>query len=160
MTFGLQVGGPPPACRREPLGNLPGNRQRVAERERAVGFEQRQPQRPSLDPLHRDPGDPVGVSDVVNRDDGRMIEDRRRPGLQLETAAEVVIPEPLGRNHLQGDVAPQPRVAPPVDLSHPADPEEGHDFIRTEPVFGLKRHEGDVGMISRGPPRTPGFNPF
>src|SRR5450759_5004441 len=81
-----------------------------------------------------------------------VIQDGCRPGLETETAAKVGIPEPPRGDHLQGDVAPQPRVAAPINLPHSSHPEECLDLVRTEPFSRLKCHEADRRMISRGMP--------
>ena len=75
-------------------------------------------QRPAVDELHRDV-DGVSLSpDVVDRDDVRMVERRGRARLLLEALLAVRVGRELRRQHLDGDLAPQTRVARPVHLSH------------------------------------------
>ena len=44
------------------------------------------------------------------------------------------------RQHLDGDVAPEPRVARAVDLAHPARPERRRDLVRPEAGPGREGH--------------------
>jgi hypothetical protein len=121
----------------ESVGDLECDRAGVPNRDWSVG--KRLPQSSPIDPLHRDPGDAVSVSDVVHGDDGRMIQSGGRPGLELEAPTKRRISDQLRRNHFEGDVASQPRVAAAIDLSHSPNADEGLDLVRTEPVSGLQR---------------------
>jgi len=53
----------------------------------------------------------------------------------------------LGQD-LDGDLAPEPRVACPVHLSHPACPERRKDFVEAEARAGEKTH----GLLRRADP--------
>ena len=93
-------------------------------------------------------GDALGIADVVDRDDRRMVQNGRGARLELEPAAKPGIPTSLGRDDLERDVATEPRVAAAIDLSHPADPEKGLDVVGAETISGLERHGRSVRMIS------------
>src|SRR5439155_724211 len=97
--------------RRQPFGDLPGDRRRVAKRKGSVGNDL--PQRSPLDPLHGDPRDSPALSHVVDGDDGGMIQDGSRPGLELEATAKGGIPDQAGGDHLEGYDAPRPAAPGP-----------------------------------------------
>ncbi len=86
------------------------------DRQRAAG--EKLPQRRALHPLHRDVGDPALRPDVVDRDDVGVIERRGRPRLLLETLQPLRVRRQLRRQHLDRDLAREPRVPRPVDLPH------------------------------------------
>ena len=74
--------------------------------------------------------------DLVDRDDVGMGEGGGGAGLALEA------PEPLGiggevlGQHLDGDVASEPRVPRPIDLAHPARAERRQDLVGAEAGAG------------------------
>ncbi len=72
--------------------------------------------------------------DVVNREDVGVGERGHGARLALEAGAPVGVVCHVGRQHLQRHVAPQPRIARPVDLAHAAGPERGEHFVRTKPA--------------------------
>ena len=88
-------------------------------------------------PLHILQDDVVGVAllgDVVNADDVRVVEGRRRAGLAHEPLdAHQVVRAPLGAQHLDGDAPAQGRVFGQVDGTHAALPQEILDEVRPEP---------------------------
>ncbi len=61
-----------------------------------------------------------------------MVQRRGGAGLLLEAPQPVGIGGERRRQHLDRDVAPEPRVAGAVDLAHAASAERADDFIRTE----------------------------
>src|SRR5262249_24093340 len=98
----------------------------------------------SLDELHGHPRDAVALADVVNGDDGRMVERRGGAGFRFEsTAAGLAIDQPLG-NHLQRYRAAEPRVEAAVDLAHAARPDERIEPIRAQlPADKRGGHRGE-----------------
>ena len=68
--------------------------------------------------------------------------------LALETFPRSVRRKRL-RQHFNGDVAIQPRVAGAIHLAHAALADGGKDFIGTELVAWLKRHLSDRAKFSR-----------
>src|SRR5439155_20236970 len=77
---------------------------------------------------------------VVDRSDVRMIQDSRRARFVLEAAQPVRILRERGRQDLDRNLAPEPRVFRPVDLSHPAGAEWRDDLVGTEPSAGREAH--------------------
>ena len=132
---------------REAFRDLSSDGPRVFEGKRSVG--ECLPQRPALDPFHRDPRAAVGLADVVDRDDGLMIERGGRAGLELESTTEGRVSGQSRRDHLQRDVTAEPGVAASVDFSHPSDAEESLDFVRTDAVAWREGHAGVPGMMAR-----------
>ncbi len=61
-----------------------------------------------------------------------MIELRDRARFAVEAIAELRIGGKLFGKDLDGDGAIEPRVARPIDFTHPAGPERGADLIGTE----------------------------
>ncbi len=142
--------------RREALGDLSADIERAPNRQRPGG--QEVPHRPALDELHGDPDGAVGLADVVDRHDVGVRERRSGPRLVLEPRPPARVPRRFGREDLQGDVAPEPRVLCPVDLSHPPGAERREDLVEPQTRSHGERH---LRMISPAltPPRQspPGF---
>ena len=82
--------------------------------------------------LHHDEVVAVGRLDFVNGDDVRVIQ--RRGGVRLlhESAAAILVADTIGRQHLDRDLAVEPRIASAIDLAHPSGADEGQDFVRTQ----------------------------
>ena len=104
------------------LGDVDGDAEGRGDRKGAAPKARRQ--RLAVDQFHHQvgcvpPADP-GRPDVVQRADTRMGQPRDRAGLALEALAAVV--SDARREHLDGNVPIQARVARPVDLTHPTDP--------------------------------------
>ena len=124
MNHTLGVGG------RETVGNLPCNRRRSFERQGSVG--EHLAQRATFYPLHRDPRHVVGHADVVDRDDGGVIERRCGARLALEPApARGIGHEPV-RDDLQRHIPPEPQIAGTIHLAHAPGAEQGFDGVRPE----------------------------
>ncbi len=118
----------------EAVGHLGGDRQRLARRGHPFGEDL--PQCLSRDELHGDPGDPVGLPDVVDRDDVRVVERGSGPGLLLEALQPLRVGGQGGRQHLDRDLAPEPRVPRLVHLSHSPGTQGRLDLVRTESRSG------------------------
>ena len=122
----------------EAFGTLPGNRPRLPDRQGAVG--DRLAERAALDELHGNPRQAVALADVVDRDDGRMVQRRGGAGFGFETpTVPLVSYQPL-RNHLERHGATEPCVDAAVDLTHASRSEEVLDFVGPESIAGDKRH--------------------
>src|SRR5437870_5922749 len=80
-----------------------------------------------------------------------MGELRPETRLALETLAQLRIGARCRAQDLQGDSAPEPRVARAVDLSHAAAAECGEHLVRSEPIASRKRHWGDYTASAPGP---------
>lgn len=116
--------------RRERIGNLNRQCQGAAGRNRTAvrDFAERSPEHQ----LHREVRpDPVGLADVIDGDDVRMIQRRGGTRFTNETLARERIRLFRGQ-HFDGEVAFQPRIASAIDYAHPADADLTDDFVRTE----------------------------
>jgi hypothetical protein len=83
-------------------------------------------------------------SDVEDREDVRVVERARGPGLVFEAAPPVGVRLRVGPDDLDRDVAPEPRVTRAVDLAHASRAEGSDDPVRTERRIG-----GEHGARSR-----------
>ena len=108
--------------------------------ERQAARRQHSGERPSLDQLHREEDGRARVFDGMDSDDVRVVERGHGERLAREALAAIGIRGRDVGQHLEGDLALQPRIARPIDLSHPAGAEQRHDFVRTEPGARVKRH--------------------
>ena len=89
-------------------------------------------QRLALEQFEDDVSGPVLGTDVVDGEDVGMIQGGNRRGLLLEAVQAVEIGGAVGGDHLDRDVAPEPRVPGAVNLAHPSRPERGQKFVWTE----------------------------
>ena len=88
----------------------------------------------ALDQLHRDPRQPVVLANVVDGDDGRVIQRRGGAGFGLEPApAGLLADQPLG-NHLERDGAAETRVDAAVDFAHASRAEEAFDLVGSQSI--------------------------
>jgi hypothetical protein len=69
-----------------------------------------------------------------------VLQRRDRTGLTLKTLARPWQLSQLRSQYLDGDIAIKARIARFVDLAHAAGPEDGLDFVRTEPGTGFEHH--------------------
>ena len=83
-------------------------------------------------------GRAVGT-DLVNRQDVRMVQRSRGASFLFEATEPIRIG--AGRQDLDRDVAAEPGVARAVDLAHPAGADERHDFVRANPGTWDERHQ-------------------
>jgi len=88
-------------------------------------------------------------SDVVEDQNVRVRERSRGAGFLLEPAQAVRIGGEGGGEHLHGHLAPKPRVAGAVDLSHAPGAQRGEDLVRPETCSGRDRHIGVVNLAAR-----------
>ena len=75
-------------------------------------------------------------SHVVDGQDVRVVEGGHGPRLALEPCEPFGVGGQLRGQHLDRDLASQPRVAGAVDLAHPAGPDEAEDLVRPETRAG------------------------
>ena len=130
------------------LGDVDGNAEGRVDRKGPAPEARRQ--RLAVDQFHHQVGcvpltDP-GRPDVVQRADARMGEPRDCARLALEALAAVV--SDARREHLDGDVPIQARVARPVDLTHPTRSEQAEHFEGAEPIARAQVRRG--GRIAPG----------
>src|SRR5262245_58807206 len=83
----------------------------------------------ALDQLHDQVVDPVLAPDIMQHADVRMIEPRNYARLALEPGARLRALGQVRGQHLDGYVAPQPRVPRAIDLAHPSRAKRSDDFI-------------------------------
>ena len=99
-------------------------------------------QRRSLEQLRDDVRLIVVGADVVHGEDVGVVQDRGRTGFLLEAAQSNGIAGPQRRQHLDRDIAVEPRIARPVDVPHASGAEGREDLVRTEAASGHNTHEG------------------
>ncbi len=109
---------------------LAGDRAPPEARAQGLAFEQ----------LGDDEGDAIRLADVVEREHGRVVESRHRTRLALEATAAVGVAGHVGRQDLERDVAPEPRVARPVDLAHASGAEGVQHLVRPQTGSGRESH--------------------
>jgi hypothetical protein len=89
------------------------------------------------------------LADVVHREDVRMVQRGGRARLLLEAKQPVRIAAELDREDFDRDLAPQPRVAAPIDLAHTSGAEDSENLVRTETGARAERHGCETGRIIR-----------
>ena len=67
-----------------------------------------------------------------------MVQRRGRAGFLLEAVEAIDVGRERRGQHLDRDVASEPRIARAIDLAHAARAEGGHDFVRAERVPGAR----------------------
>jgi hypothetical protein len=120
------------------LCDLPGQMDRAAQRDRALL--QHLADRAAIDPFHRDKGRATLAADVMDREDVRMVERGCRARFLLE-AGDPIRRGQVGREYLDGDRAPQPRVLGTVHLAHAARAEKRLQDVRTQLSAGGQWHD-------------------
>ena len=83
----------------------------------------------ALDELHGEEVDAVRLLDRVDGDDAGVVEGGEGLGLALEALEPLRVGGHLGRQHLEGHVAPELRVGRAVHLAHPAGADRGGDAV-------------------------------
>ena len=92
----------------------------------------------ALDVAHGDVEPSVRLTRVVHGHDVRVVEARGQLGLDEEALAEAHVLSALGRDELQRDGPPQPRVERPIDDAHAAAPEDRFDLVAGKLIARLK----------------------
>ena len=136
------------------FGNLPGDRQRLIERNRALRNAIRE--RRAFDELHHQSGHGVGAFEAVNVRDVRMIQRGENFGFALEAGEPLDIRRQGLRQHLDRDGALQVRVRCAVDLAQPAHADPRGHFIRAETGAWS---QGQTLWIIRSADRGDGITP-
>ena len=93
-------------------------------------------------------GDSGVHPDVVDRQDVGVRQRRDEPGFALESGQGLRVGEHGLREHLDGDVALEPRVPRAVDFPHPSGAERRDDLVRTETGAGRERHRRIIGFAT------------
>ena len=131
-------------CVRQTVGNLDGVTRGAIDRQRALG--QHGAERDTLDELHGDVDAIAGDAGVVDRADVGVIQRRCRPRFAHQPLTRCLVGGAPGRQHLDGEVASQPRVAGTIDLAHAAGAEQADDLVGTEHRSGFEAHR--VRLVS------------
>ena len=97
-------------------------------------------QRLALEPLHHDEERALRLADVMDRTDVGMIQRRRCPRFPLESPQTLPVAVHLGRQDLDGDFAPEARVARGVHLAHAAGADERDDLVGPKPCAWRQCH--------------------
>ena len=87
-----------------------------------------------IEQRHHEVVDTVGVADVVEAADVRMLQCGHDAGLALEAAAQLRVASGLGGEHLECDAAIEPRVTGLVDLAHAAGAERCDHLVGADAV--------------------------
>ncbi len=85
-------------------------------------------------------------ADVEEGEDIGVRESCYRVGFALEPGAAVRVAGHVRRQHLDGDVAAEARIARAVHLAHAAGPKGGRHFVGAEPCSGAHRHRRVRGL--------------
>ncbi|MCG3164203.1 MAG: hypothetical protein JMDDDDMK_05689 [Acidobacteria bacterium] len=110
-------------------------------------------QRDAFDQLSGDEASAAVHTNVVNREDVRMVEGRRRASLTLEPPRAIGVRGKFGGQQLERDLAIQPLVSGRVDFAHPAFAQKRNDLEmadalaceRWRVVFNKQRRGHGVG---------------
>ncbi len=102
----------------ERVGHIDGDLQRFRQRHRAAM--QAVGECLTLEVFHDEVVHAVLRADVMQRADVRMIQRGDGFGLALHALAQFGVGREMRRQHLDGDLAAQPRVACPIDFAHAA----------------------------------------
>ena len=94
------------------------------------------------DQLHHDVGPAVEFADVVDRDDVRVVEQGRQPGLALQALRRGAVGGQFVGDELDGDGPAQARVARLIDLSHAAGSERTDDLVHADTLARIQAHLG------------------
>ncbi len=114
----------------ERLADLDGRTHSFRERKRPSVQPSRQ--RFAVEILHDEEVDPVVMAHFVEGTDARMRESRDSAGFVRKAHPGSRIDRGVRRQHLDRDVAIQPRVTGPIDLAHPSSSDETLDLEDAE----------------------------
>src|SRR5262249_27099277 len=89
-----------------------------------------------FDQLEHERRSAIRVLEAEDGADVGMAERRQQACLALESDQTLGFPCEMWGQDLDGDVAPQLRVARTIDLAHPADAEQRLYLVRAEPTAG------------------------
>ena len=124
----------------EALRDLAGDGQRFIDRQRGAGDDARG-EGLALNQFHDQRLDAVCFFEPEEMGDVGMIERGEHFGFTLESRESFVIQGDGGRQDLDGDVAPEPRIAGAIDLAHASRAELRDHFIRAEPGTSRQSHD-------------------
>ena len=124
----------------------------VAEAEGCALFNNRVETAP-VDQFHRDVMQPLLLTHIVNRQNGRVAQIRRRGRLALKPAHKLFVEAQLGGQHFDRHLALQQRIKGLVDAGHPATAQFSVDRIAPQLASDQACHSD----LASGWWRTPQF---
>ena len=119
-------------------GDLHRDRRRLTQRNRPAC--DRDGEILALDQFHHERERGARLLQAVNLGDVGMVEGRQHAGFPLEAGQAVGIGRDSLRQHLDRDVAMQPRVPGAIDLAHAAGADGPDDFVGAEACTRRQRH--------------------
>ena len=128
----------PPERLVEGIGQLSGDRHRLIERKWALLETRRE--RLAVEVRHHQEVDAVGVADVVDAADMRMVERRYGAGFALEPTARIGICGQLVRQHFDRYGPIEPGIVRPIHLTHAAGAEGRQNLVGTQTSAGRESH--------------------
>ncbi len=138
----------PVVCVPHGLGDLKEQLGRTPGRKRPLG--QQVAKRPAGDERHRVVVQPLVLAHLVDGDDARVLEPRRRLGLGAESPHVRLGREMGGEDRLECDVAVQSSLPRSEDDPHAAPGDLLEQVVLAEPGRGTCQRERSAGLVRRG----------
>jgi hypothetical protein len=101
----------------------------------------------AFEQLRHDERTTLGLTDIVDADDARVVQAAGRACLELEAVEHIGIGGGRRGEYFNGDVAAEAFVSGPVDFAHRSGAERSNDFIRAEAHAGVQPHR-TAGILS------------
>ena len=139
--------------RRERIGDLRGEIDRLFDRHPALGDDLRQ--RAAFDQLHDHVRQVVMAAHVVDRDDARMIEGRGGPRLAIEPGRGIGVAIESRRDELDRDLASKTGIARAIHVAHAAATERRDELVDADDHAWVEgqRDEHTSATAAVAPPR-------
>ncbi len=132
--------------RLERLGQLPGDAERVGNRERPL--REALLEREALDELHDDRAPVADLLEPVDVRDERMIERREHLGFAFEPRQPIrIVHDRVGKD-LDRDLTVEPGITRAVDLAHATRAERADDFVGAEARAAGEWHGSGSALAS------------
>ena len=136
----IAVDNPARVCAAHAVGDLVRHARGLGEAQRSPGDQVGQ--RRTVHQLHHDRRRSGELLEPMDGRDVRVVDRRQQRGLALEPGTTVGALARRFGQHLDRDVAAQPRIAGAVDLSHAAGAEQADDLVRADSGARCNRHGG------------------
>ena len=115
----------------------------------SAAVRQRVVERSPLDELHRHERHAVLFFDREDGDDVGMVERGHGAGFTPESRQALRIGGDLGRQHLERDIAAEPRIVRAIDVAHPAGTEGRQDLVGAD-ALTLREVHGERRILLCG----------